>query len=68
MCDLLQNLGMILNSYAVLFELFLIAILVCWQLQMLEEETKHYSKIFTYVSEIKIMVIAEKDVEYRCID
>jgi len=31
--DLLENLGMILNSYAARFEPFLIAILVWWQLQ-----------------------------------
>jgi len=32
--DLLDNLGMILNSYAARFEPFLIAILVWWQLQI----------------------------------
>jgi hypothetical protein len=36
--ELLENLGMILNSYAARFEPFLIAILVWWQLQYLSKD------------------------------
>ncbi|MEA3523776.1 MAG: hypothetical protein U9R50_12490 [Campylobacterota bacterium] len=38
--DVLDNLGMILNSYAARFEPFLIAIIVWWQLQIQNEKQK----------------------------
>jgi hypothetical protein len=43
--DLLENLGMILNSYAARFEPFLIAILVWWQLQNQKLENEKNSTL-----------------------